>query len=118
MIRDPEQVHNHRMLSEELLQDAVTLTATAVISAGQLIVDVDLTNDKTGHHMPTDSPLRHAILVVEAQDADGQTVAVAGGADAAGVDGQLCRGARPGLRRKSSRMSGRGRNRPAPSGGR
>jgi len=72
VIRDPEQVHNHRMMSEELLQDAVTLTATAVISAGQVVVDVGLTNDKTGHHIPTDSPLRHAMLIIEATGADGK----------------------------------------------
>jgi hypothetical protein len=70
--RDPEQVHNHQMMSEELLQNAVTLTATAAISTGLVAVDVDLTNDKTGHHVPTDSPLRQAILVVTAKDASGE----------------------------------------------
>ncbi len=72
VIRDPQQVHNHQMLSEELLQSAVTLTTTAVISAGQVLVDVDVFNDQTGHHMPTDSPMRQAILVVEAMDGDGK----------------------------------------------
>jgi hypothetical protein len=69
VIRSPEQVHNHQMMSGELLQDAVMLTATAAISTGLVVVNVDLTNDKTGHHVPTDSPLRQAILVVTAKDA-------------------------------------------------
>ena len=71
MTRDPGQVHNHQMMSEALLQNAVTLTATTAISVGRVVVDVDLTNDKTGHHVPTDSPLRQAILVVTAKDASG-----------------------------------------------
>ncbi|NJN82494.1 MAG: hypothetical protein HC802_09610 [Caldilineaceae bacterium] len=79
VIRDPEQVHNHRMLSEELLQDAVTLSATAQITGSQLLVDVAVTNDATGHHVPTDSPLRHAILVVEARDAEGNLLALESG---------------------------------------
>ncbi len=30
-----------------------------------------ITNDRTGHHVPTDSPLRHLILVVQAAGPDG-----------------------------------------------
>lgn len=74
--RDPQQVHNHRMLSEELLQNAATLTATAVLRDDRVLVRVELLNDQTGHHLPTDSPLRHAILVVEAKDAEGNPLAL------------------------------------------
>jgi hypothetical protein len=35
-------------------------------------VQVDLFNDNTGHHIPTDSPLRHMILIVQAFDAQGK----------------------------------------------
>jgi hypothetical protein len=35
-------------------------------------VTVDVTNDQTGHDVPTDSPLRHLILLVEATDAAGE----------------------------------------------
>jgi hypothetical protein len=35
---------------------------------------VDITNDNTGHHIPTDSPLRHLILLVTATSEDGETL--------------------------------------------
>jgi hypothetical protein len=35
------------------------------------MVAVTFINDKTGHHIPTDSPLRHLILLVEAKDSRG-----------------------------------------------
>jgi len=34
-------------------------------------VSVEIINDKTGHHVPTGSPLRHLILAVEAKDNQG-----------------------------------------------
>jgi hypothetical protein len=37
-------------------------------------VSVKIINDKTGHHVPTDSPLRQMILLVKALDADGKTL--------------------------------------------
>jgi hypothetical protein len=40
---------------------------------------VKIINDNTGHHIPTDSPLRHLILVVEAKDASGGRLAQLGG---------------------------------------
>ena len=72
--RDPNRIHNHRMpgaTDELLLQNAVTMTTTAQLQGDQVLVEVRITNDKTGHHVPTDSPLRHLILVVQATDADG-----------------------------------------------
>jgi hypothetical protein len=38
----------------------------------KVLVDVNLTNDKTGHHIPTDSPLRHLMLIVDARDKRGK----------------------------------------------
>jgi hypothetical protein len=40
-----------------------------------IAVEVTLTNDRTGHHVPTDSPLRHLILLVRAAGPDGETLA-------------------------------------------
>ncbi|MBT7819304.1 MAG: hypothetical protein HN672_08150 [Chloroflexi bacterium] len=37
-----------------------------------IVVEVELVNDKTGHHIPTDSPLRHLILLVEVTDENGE----------------------------------------------
>jgi hypothetical protein len=70
--RDPQRIHNHKMLGvtdEVLLQNSVTMTTTARLEGDRVRVEVSITNDKTGHHVPTDSPLRHLILIVQATDA-------------------------------------------------
>jgi hypothetical protein len=75
--RSPGQIFNHRMpgaSDEDLLQNAVTMTATAQLEENTVSVRVDITNDKTGHHVPTDSPLRHLILLVCVTDAQGNTL--------------------------------------------
>lgn len=70
--RDPGAIHNHDMtVDAELLRNALTMEARAERREGRIAVTVTLTNDKTGHHVPTDSPLRHLILLVEAVDARG-----------------------------------------------
>lgn len=74
--RVPDTIHAHTFpgaASRELLQNSLTLTATAVRAAeGNLIrVDVRLNNDRTGHSIPTDSPLRQMILLVKAMDSKG-----------------------------------------------
>jgi hypothetical protein len=42
-------------------------------------LEVSITNDQTGHHIPTDSPMRQMILVVQAQDAAGNLLALRSG---------------------------------------
>jgi len=72
--RPPGRIFNHRMpgaMDEELLQNAVTMTTTAQIEGSTVIVHVEITNDRTGHHVPTDFPGRHLILLVLATDANG-----------------------------------------------
>lgn len=72
--RNPDEVFTHNFpgaSDEELLRNAVTMTTTASMEENALVVRVSITNDKTGHHVPTDSPLRHLILLVKATDADG-----------------------------------------------
>ena len=72
--RFPETISGHYMpgaMDEELLQNAVTMKTEVVEDQGKIIVTVELINDKTGHHVPTDSPLRHLILLVSAKDKDG-----------------------------------------------
>ncbi len=72
--RDPQTIFSHRMpgaSDETLLQNAVTLEALARREGQQVMVDVTLTNDRTGHHVPTDSPLRQMLLLVQAQGPDG-----------------------------------------------
>jgi mono/diheme cytochrome c family protein len=75
--RDPSTIFSHQMpgaLDEALLQNSITMTATAREEADTVIVQVEITNDNTGHHIPTDSPLRHLILLVRATDDQGRTL--------------------------------------------
>jgi hypothetical protein len=73
--RDPATIAGHRMpgaADEELLRNAVTLTAEAARAGDTVDIAVTVTNDLTGHHVPTDSPLRQAILVVTAAGSGGE----------------------------------------------
>ncbi len=72
--RDPDRIHDHYMAGasdETLLQNSITMTTTARLKGQEVLVEVSINNDKTGHHVPTGVPLRHIILVVQATDADG-----------------------------------------------
>lgn len=76
--RGDYQVSTHQMPGtndEQFLQNAVTMTGTATVQGKQLQVIVAITNDKTGHAVPTDSPLRHLLLVVKVTDANGRPLA-------------------------------------------
>jgi hypothetical protein len=88
--RDPQTIHAHTFpgaSSTELLQNALTMQVETKRVEKGIQVTVNLTNDQTGHHVPTDSPLRHMILLVEARDeqgrflelVEGETVPVWGG---------------------------------------
>jgi mono/diheme cytochrome c family protein len=75
--RDPETIFSHRMpgaSDETLLQNAVSMEVSSERQDDQVVVAVDILNDRTGHHVPTDSPLRHMILLVQATDAAGETL--------------------------------------------
>ncbi|NNC76179.1 MAG: hypothetical protein HKN93_11810 [Acidimicrobiia bacterium] len=74
LARDPATIRSHLMpgaSDEELLRNAVTMTAEAARNGDKLTVTVTITNDRTGHHVPTDSPLRHMILLISATDEAG-----------------------------------------------
>jgi len=80
--RDPATLHAHTSLgsrSEELLRNSVTMAATARLDGESIAVQVDITNDRTGHHVPTDSPLRNMILLVVATGPDGKPLPQTGG---------------------------------------
>lgn len=75
--RNPESIPTHHFPGASdvrLLQNAVTLDVTAERDSGQVTVTVAITNDKTGHHVPTDSPLRQMILLLQASNAQGRTL--------------------------------------------
>jgi hypothetical protein len=73
--RPPGSYHDHTMPggnSQALLWSAVTMTPTVTRDGDLVRVQVQITNDKTGHAVPTDAPMRSVMLVVEALDANGQ----------------------------------------------
>lgn len=75
--RDPGTIFSHRMpgaMDAALLQNAVTMNVSARRDDDQIVVDVTIFNDQTGHHIPTDSPLRQMILLVQVSDANGQAL--------------------------------------------
>jgi hypothetical protein len=75
--RDPESIPTHFFpgaADETLLQNAVSLDARAEQQDGLVNVKVTITNDNTGHHVPTDSPLRQMILLVMATNAEGHAL--------------------------------------------
>ncbi len=71
--RDPDTIVSHRMpgaADADLLENAVSLTLEAERSPEGIRVRTEVVNDRTGHHVPTDTPLRHLILVVRAYGGD------------------------------------------------
>ncbi|MHC4626777.1 MAG: carboxypeptidase regulatory-like domain-containing protein [Planctomycetota bacterium] len=82
LIRDPQTIFSHRMpgaADENLLQNAVSMDVKVDRHLGRLEVVVAITNDQTGHHVPTDSPLRHLILIVRVLDEQGRLLAQTAG---------------------------------------
>jgi hypothetical protein len=80
--RDPMTIPAHTFpgaANSELLQNSVSMEVKARREDKRLMVDVSITNDKTGHHIPTDSPLRQLILLVDAVDKDGNPLTLLGG---------------------------------------
>ena len=72
--REPSTIFSHKMPgadAEYLLQNAVTMNVEAHKENDKIFVEVEIINDKTGHHVPTDSPLRHMILLVQVTDENG-----------------------------------------------
>jgi hypothetical protein len=80
--REYADLHHHTMpgaSDEQLLQNSVTMRVTANPSQAGLEIQVNITNDQTGHHIPTDTPIRQMLLVVEAFDAEGRALTQASG---------------------------------------
>jgi hypothetical protein len=73
--RDPDRIFSHRMPGAEdgaLLRNAIDMTVDSQLSGEGIDVRVDIVNSRSGHHVPTDSPLRHMILLLEAVDDSGE----------------------------------------------
>lgn len=77
--RDWFAFHSHRMLGasdEQFMKTAVTVKSDAARENNSLHVNVNITNSSAGHDIPTDSPIRQMILVVEAFDANGKRLSL------------------------------------------
>jgi hypothetical protein len=73
--RPPGRIFNHRMPGADnaaLLQDTAGLAVKADRQGDRVRVEVRVTNEKAGHHIPTDHPARNILLVVSAADTCGQ----------------------------------------------
>jgi hypothetical protein len=72
--RNPKNISSHLMpgsMDKEFLENSVSMTVAVNRDDDQTTLSVSIINDKTGHHVPTDSPLRHLILTVKADDGNG-----------------------------------------------
>ncbi|MBK7859838.1 MAG: hypothetical protein IPJ65_14685 [Archangiaceae bacterium] len=71
--RPPTDVRSHAFpgTTAEFLEGAVTLTLTLSADAGSVAATVRVTNDRTGHHVPTSVTIRNVVLLVEASLPDG-----------------------------------------------
>jgi hypothetical protein len=86
----PERIPSHLQLGAthvELLQDSVAMTVSAQQIGDRVKVTVTITNTAAGHHVPTDHPGRHLILVVSATDHQGQGLVQQGGPTVPGWGG-------------------------------
>jgi hypothetical protein len=80
--REPQTIHTHLGLGatpEVFLQNAVAMTTSATVEGTTIVVEVKITNDQTGHHVPSDFPGRHLILLVQATESDGNPLSQLGG---------------------------------------
>ena len=75
--RDSDSIFSHRMpgaLDQPLLEDALEMRVDVGREDEILKVTVNLVNDNTGHKIPTDSPLRQVLLIVDAKDENGNSL--------------------------------------------
>ncbi|MBW2404617.1 MAG: carboxypeptidase-like regulatory domain-containing protein [Deltaproteobacteria bacterium] len=68
LTRPEGDVRSHRILgtTAEFLENALSMTVEAEIVGDAVEVEVAITNDQTGHHVPTGVTIRNMILLVEA----------------------------------------------------
>jgi hypothetical protein len=78
----PETIPSHLQLgatSTTLLQETVAMTVTERTLGSSLAVTVVLSNTGAGHHVPTDFPGRHLLLLVSASDGNGALLSLQNG---------------------------------------
>jgi hypothetical protein len=76
-IRNRSGIFSHYMpgaADPEFLAEAAQLEVEAEVRDGQLVIEATVINHNTGHKLPTDSPLRQVLLVVEAVNEQGDSL--------------------------------------------
>jgi hypothetical protein len=82
LARDPKSIFSHLMpgaADAPLLQDTATLGLAAWQDGSAVHVKAVVTNQKAGHHIPTDHPARNILLVISATDAAGRALPLVSG---------------------------------------
>jgi Carboxypeptidase regulatory-like domain/Cytochrome c554 and c-prime len=82
LLRDPATLSSHvqyGLNDERFMKDSVHVTARAHSARNRIHVRVAVTNSGAGHHVPTGSPMRNMILLVEARDARGASLPLVAG---------------------------------------
>jgi hypothetical protein len=90
LIRPPELIASHLQPGASdvaLLRNTVSVTLSTWQEMNRLQVMVVITNAGAGHHVPTDFPGRHMILVVEAWGGQGQALTLLDGTRVPGWGG-------------------------------
>jgi hypothetical protein len=80
--RDPLTIPSHRMSGSRdpaLLANAVSMKLKVERISDSLKVTVNISNDKTGHHVPTGHTSRNMILLVTAKRSTGESLIFIGG---------------------------------------
>ncbi|MFL5247484.1 MAG: carboxypeptidase regulatory-like domain-containing protein [Myxococcales bacterium] len=73
-LRDPATISSHvqyGLNDEAFMRSALTYAARAEVLGDRIRVRVSIKNSGAGHHVPTGSPMRNMVLLVEANDAQG-----------------------------------------------
>lgn len=73
VVRDPSQLHAHEFqgTTDEYVRNAATVRVIAIRSGSRIEIHAAVTNDRTGHKVPSGVTTRNAILLVDATGPDG-----------------------------------------------
>jgi hypothetical protein len=80
--RDPATLSSHALVGEdahEFRRSSVALSVATELEPTSLSVRVSVENVRGGHHVPTGSPMRHLLLLVEVVDAEQRPLALLSG---------------------------------------
>ena len=78
----PEDIPSHFQLGlkdTEFMQTTLEMKVKTTINQDKLTLEVTITNTNAGHHVPTDHPGRHLILLVEAVNQEGEQLPLLSG---------------------------------------